>query len=241
MKHTFSAADFTLLKYGNYSMLVFSVLGLLGFAILAGFWPPPAEYLTPQQLGTYYRDNSFSIRLGMMIMINAIPFYLIWGAVISRILERIGDGTSTLARLELVGSVTSSIILAVPGAIWLVGAFRPELRTDAEIQLMYDLGWLMFDLPFMFFGVQYIAAGIAILMDRRKKPLFPSWLAWLGFFTTFTFVSVLFIPFVQNGPFAWHGLISFWVVFVIFFVYLLVFMFLVPQALQRLREEDAAA
>jgi len=237
----FSNMDYAILKYGNMSILLFSILGLLGFAMLAGFWPPPQEYLTAEQLGQYYRENNLSIRIGMVIMLNAVPFYLVWGLVFQKVIDRIGDGTHLLGRMQLAGAITSSIILTVPAAMWIVGAFRPDIRTDAEIQLMYDLGWMLFDLPFLFFGVQYISAGIAILLDKREKPLFPRWIAWLGFFDTFTFIAVLMIPFVQDGPFAWHGLISFWVVFVTFFVYLLAVMMHIPGVLRRLQEEDKAA
>ena len=235
---TYTPRDYKLLRYGNYSMLIFSVMGLLGFAVLAGFWPPPPEYLSAAEIGKYYRENSFSIRVGMILMINGIPFYLIWGVVVSKILERLEGGAGILSKMELVGAATSSLILAIPGTIWLVAAFRPEVRTDAEIQLMYDLAWLMFDIPFMFFAVQYVSTGVAILMDKREKPLFPRWLAWLAFFDTFTFIAVLLVPFVYTGPFAWQGLISFWVVFIIFFVYLLAFMAYVPGALRKLQEED---
>ncbi|GAB3377587.1 hypothetical protein NCG89_13820 [Spongiibacter taiwanensis] len=243
MQHvTFSKTDYAILRHGNiWSMVIFCLLGLLGFAILAGFWPPPPEYLSAPEIGAYFREHSVGIRLGMLLVITAVPFYLVWGVLLSKIMERLGDGGHLLGRIELAGAATASIILALPCVIWLVAAFRPEIRSDAEIQLLYDLAWLMFDLPLLFFGAQYISAGIAILLDKRTKPLFPAWLAWLGFFDTFTFFAVLLAPFVYDGPFAWHGLISFWVVFVTFFVYLLAFMLLIPGALKRLAAEDQQA
>lgn len=203
---------------------------------MAGFWPPPQAHLDAAEIAAFYRENSFGIRLGMMICLTGIPLYMMWGVGLSKIIEKIEGGAGILSRMELAGTISSSLILAVPLVIWLVPAFRADIRPDNEIQLFYDFGWMLFDLPILFFGVQYISAGVAILTDKREQKIFPS---WLGFAATFSFVSVLMIPFLTTGPFASHGLISFWVVFVIFFVYLLAFMVMIPQALRRLAVEDS--
>lgn len=235
----FTPTEYSLLKYNNLTMLIFSILSGIGYIWLAGFWPPPPAHLNAADIAAFYRDNSFGIRLGMLICLTGIPLYMMWGVGLSKIIEKMEGGAGILSRMELAGTISSSIILAVPLVVWLLPAFRADIRPDAEIQLFYDFGWMLFDLPILFFGVQYISAGVAILTDKREQTLFPSWLAWLGFAATFSFVSVLMIPFLTTGPFAWHGIISFWVVFTIFFVYLLVFMAMIPQALRRLAAEDA--
>jgi hypothetical protein len=38
-------ADYTTLRLGLWSVCVYAGLGLLGFAVFAGFWPPPGQDL----------------------------------------------------------------------------------------------------------------------------------------------------------------------------------------------------
>ncbi|MCV7226486.1 hypothetical protein [Mycolicibacterium komossense] len=45
-------ADFRMLRVAIWSVVVYCGLGLVGFAVLAGFWPPPAEYLGAAEIAT---------------------------------------------------------------------------------------------------------------------------------------------------------------------------------------------
>lgn len=80
--------------------------------------------------------------------------------------------------------------------------------------------------------LQSVALGLAILRDRRLTPLFPRWVAWLAFLVAATYFPLVFVPFFHDGPFAWHGLISFWAVFALFFALIAV---VTPYALKALR------
>jgi hypothetical protein len=105
------------------------------------------------------------------------------------------------------------------------------------VQTLYDLGWLFFDLTFVFSLLQSVALGTAILIDRREQPLFPRWVAYLCFLTAAVYVPLGLIPFVRTGPFAWHGLLNFWAVFVMFFVLIVVVTPYAFRALRRLEHE----
>ena len=39
----YSPADYTLLRIAMWSVAVYAGIGLLGFVVFAGFWPPPAS------------------------------------------------------------------------------------------------------------------------------------------------------------------------------------------------------
>jgi len=233
------STSYRILHFCNYSVLVVAIGGLLGFAVFAGFWPPPPAYLSASEIGSYFRENSLGIRVGMMIMFVCMPFYLTWTAVMAKIMERIQkDPMSVLPQVVRTSGVAAMLTLMLPAVYWMTAAFRPDSRSDGEIQMLYDLGWFMFDPPFVVFAIEWGAIGICMLMDKRAQPLFPSWIAWFGFFTCATFISVLLIPFLTTGIFAWHGLITFWLVFVTFFVYLFCLVPLTRRALLRLEAED---
>jgi hypothetical protein len=229
---TVLSADFRMLRVATWSVVAYCGLGLVGFAVLAGFWPPPAEYLGAIDIAAYFRDHQTSIRIGMVMMAAGAPFYFVWSAALSKIIGRIEGPIGVLSTVELLGGLLTAIVTLVPPTIWLTAALRADIRTDDSIQLFYDFGWIFFDLTFMCSVLQSVALGLAILRDRRPTPLFPRWVAWLAFLVAATYFPLVFVPFFQDGPFAWHGLISFWAVFVMFFVLIAV---VTPYALTALR------
>lgn len=226
------SADFRMLHVATWSVVLYCGLGLLGFAVLAGFWPPPAQYLDAAEIATYFREHETAIRIGMVMMAAGAPFYFVWSAALSKIISRIEGPIGVLSTVELLGGLLTAIVTLVPPTIWLTAALRAGTRTDESIQLFYDFGWIFFDLTFMCSVLQSIALGLAILRDRRPTPLFPRWVAWVAFLVAATYFPLVFVPFFQDGPFAWHGLISFWAVFVMFFVLIAI---VTPYALKALR------
>lgn len=229
-------ADFRMLRVATWSVVLYCGLGLVGFAVLAGFWPPPAEYLSATDIAAYFREHETAVRIGMVMMAMGAPFYFVWSASLSKIIGRIEGPMGVLSTVELLGGLLTAIVTLVPPTIWLTAALRADTRTDESIQLFYDFGWIFFDLTFMCSVLQSVALGLAILRDRRTTPLFPRWVAWLAFLVAATYFPLVFVPFFQDGPFAWHGLISFWAVFVMFFVLIAV---VTPYALKALRTLEA--
>lgn len=162
------SASYRILHLCNYSVLIVALGGLLGFAVFAGFWPPPPAYLNASEISSYFRENSFGIRVGMMVMFVCMPFYLTWTAVMAKIMERIlTDSMSVLSQVVRTSGVAAMLTLMLPALYWMTAAFRPDSRSDGEIQMLYDLGWFMFDPPFVIFAIEWCAIGICML-DRKS-------------------------------------------------------------------------
>ena len=102
----------------------------------------------------------------------------------------------------------------------------------------YDFGWILFDLTFFFSILQSCALATAVLRDRRVQPLFPAWVAWVCLLTAASYLPLAFMPAFTTGPLAWNGLVSFWVVFVMFFVMIVAVTPAAFGALKRLENED---
>jgi len=58
--------------------------------------------------------------------------------------------------------------------------------------------------------VQDFAFSYAILLDRREKPLYPRWLAFVTTGLTLTFWPALGVHCVHRGAVAWNGGLAFW-------------------------------
>jgi hypothetical protein len=74
-------------------------------------------------------------------------------------------------------------------------------------------------------------------MDHRERPLLPRWVAYLCFPTGALYVPLSLVAFFGTGPFAWHELLNFWAVFVIFFVLIVVVTPYANRAIHRLERE----
>lgn len=233
------ARDFSMLRLCLWSVVGYVGLGLAGFAVFGGFWPPPAASLTAAEIHGYFREHETGLRVGMTMMAVGAPLYYTWSVALSRIITRIEGPMGPLANVEMLGGLLTALVTVVPAVIWLTAVFRVDERSAETIQLMYDFGWIFFDLTFMCSVLQSVALGLAILRDRRSEPLFPRWVAWVAFLTAATYFPLVLMPFFTTGPFAWQGLISFWAVFVIFFVLIAVVTPYAFRALRRLEGEIA--
>jgi hypothetical protein len=232
-----SSIDYKLLRLALWSVCLYVGLGLLGFAVFAGFWPPPSENLDAAAIAEYFHTHNASIRIGMVLMAVGAPCYYTWSLALSKIIGRIEGPMGPLSTTELLGGLMTAVVTAVPAVVWQTAAFRTESRSAETVQTLYDLGWLFFDLTFMFSLLQSVALGIAVLIDGREQPLIPRWIAYLCFLTAAVYVPLGLIPFVRTGPFAWHGVLNFWAVFVMFFVLIAVVTPYAFRALRRLETE----
>ncbi|WP_179467966.1 hypothetical protein [Mycolicibacterium vinylchloridicum] len=226
-----------MLRAALWSVCIYVGLGLLGFAVFAGFWPPPGQDLDAAAITEYFQTHGTAIRIGMVLMVVGAPCYYTWSVALSKIISRMEGPMGPLSMTELVGGLMTALVTAMPAVVWQTATFRSESRSPETVQMLYDFGWLFFDLTFMFSFLQSVALGIAILIDRRAEPLFPRWVAYVCFLTAAVYIPLSLVPFVRTGPFAWHGVLNFWAVFVMFFVLIAVLTPYAFRALRRLERE----
>lgn len=230
--------DYATLRVALWLVAGYVGLGLLGFVGFAGFWPPPGESLDAAAIASYFHAHHDGITIGMILMAAGSPCYYAWSAAISKIIGRIEGPMGSLSTLELLGGLLTALVTFTPATIWITAAFRVEERSAESIHLLYDFGWMFFDTTFVCSLLQSFALGAAILRDRRTEPLFPRWVAWVAFLTGASYLPLTMMPLMKTGPFAWNGLISFWVVFVMFFVMIACVTPYAHRALRTLERED---
>lgn len=213
---------------------------LISWALIAGFVPPPREDWTALQITQFYLDNSLRIRVGLVLTLLFQPFYVFLSVVTSRVMGKVEGRGGILGTLELFGGVLTWATIAIALLCWLTAAFRPELRTPQEVMLLSDLGWMVMDAPFMGATIQCFAFGTLFLLDKREKPLVPSWVCWLSFAIGALYITAALIPFFTDGPFSWHGLITFWLVFSMFFIWFIPISYFMIKAVDRIEQEECA-
>lgn len=209
----------------------FVALFTLGWIIIAGLVPAPSPALDAAAIATFYGANTGTIRFGLMLTMISASLTVPWIAVVGVQLRRTERDFPVWTVSQLVAGAATVVFLTIPIMIWTVAAFRPE-RAPELIQLMSDFGWITLIMTFPPFFMQLVAIGLAIVSDTHKHPVFAR---WVGYFNIW--VAILFIPgglltFFKTGPFAWNGLLAFWLPLTVFFLWYIVMFFALIKAIR---------
>lgn len=221
------------------SQLICTWSGPVGFLLfgigvwpLAQFLPPPAPSLSAQEIADIYSSNTIGIRLGAVIVMLGASLFSPFFAQISVLMKRMEGEAAPWATTQLLSATLVVLTFFLGPVLFSVAAFRPE-RSPELTQLMNDLAWIEMIIPVLPAFVQTLAIGFAILGDRNTQPVLPR---WSGFFSLW--VAVLFVPgcltaMFKTGPFAWNGLLSFWIPAVLVGLWANVMAFLMVKAIKR--------
>lgn len=215
-------------KLGIWCGWIFAVL--LGFGLLiAGFIPPPSPSLSADEIASIYQSRNGLIRIGLLMAVASNAFYLPFIAMISTQMRRMQGISLMPSYLQLGAGSLGTLMLLLPEMAFLVTAFRPD-RDPLQTLMLNDLGWLFFITPFPTFVAQNVGIALGILGDKSAQPVFPRWLAYLNLWIGLLFVPAGLAFVFKTGPFAWSGIISFWVPAVVFFTWVLVMTVMLGKA-----------
>jgi len=90
-----------------------------------------------------------------------------------------------------------------------VSAYRKESEASV-LQGFSDWAWFAFLLGWIYLAIEMFATAIVELMDQRPEPMVPRWFSWLTIAGGFTVFFAAGPAFFKSGPFAYHGLLAFY-------------------------------
>jgi len=214
-----------------YSCYAFLVLFSIGWAVLAGFLPPPSPASGAEEIAAQFRDNTTGIRVGMVISMFASALLLPWGGAVCAQMRRIEGRNGPLVWAWIAAQGCLVIEFIYPCAFWCVAAFRTD--DPARVQMFNDLAWLPF-LGIVATGMfQMVALAVVTLKDRRPEPVFPRWFAYLQLWCAVGLAPAGGIYLFKTGPLAWDGILAYWVPITVAFVWLLVTTGMTARAIRR--------
>lgn len=201
--------------------LVYWALAFLTIFGIAAYFlmhvvPPPPPTNSDDQIAGFFTAHSMSIRIGAVLAVSTTGFTLPLAAVVSYQMTRLGHGMRVWAILQGLGGAVVSIWLVFPALIWGVAAFTPE-RAASVTRMLSDLSFLALVTTTPYFIFQVLSITYVCLSNKVDSPFFPR---WFGYFSIWTFLLTEVGPLgflTKAGPFAWNGLIVFWVPVFIFF------------------------
>ena len=217
--------------------IAFAVLFVAGWWLIAGFVPPQSPSLDAETIADLYRTHTGAIRAGISLALFSSAFLVPLAAVIGTQMKRMEGVSPAMADAQLACWAVATVQIALALLAWTVAAFRPE-RDVHLTQLLNDLGWVSLIMPATPLALAVGLLGVATLSDRRDPPVFPRWSGYFGLWVAFLALPAFLLTFFKTGPFAWSGLLAFWIPLGTFLAWVLLMAFLVLEAVGR--EERAA-
>jgi hypothetical protein len=208
------------------AMLVLFLVGIL----VAGWLPPPSPGQSAAQVAHDYRTHATAIRLGLLITTFGAALLGPWAAEIAAQVRRMGRAHRTAAYCQLALGALFVIEFILPVLVLEAAAFRPNRSPDIILALS-DLGWIMLVGAVSTAVVELVLMGVTILRDNGASGIFPRWAGWfsLGVGVVFSFGGL--VVFFHSGPFAWNGILAFWVPLGVFGAWVVVMTALLLRAI----------
>lgn len=220
-------------------VFLFAVFVLWG--ILADNMPPFPASATPEEVKAHFLDLRPRLLIALSIVLTMTAFYMSFSVAVARVMERIEGPGGVLSKLEMMGGTITCAPVMITMAIWLTAAHEVNILSPEIMHMLYWFGWLTFDLAYFVTSFQIAAISIVFMRDKREKKLVPDAVSWWGWVTFASFFAVSAIPFVTTGPLAFHGVISFWIAFFTWFIWIPSLAYFIIKAIPRLQAEDEAA
>jgi hypothetical protein len=201
------------------------------FFFLCGFIPPPSPAKSRADLVAQFSENTGLIRLGLVISVFACSLLVPFSAVIAAQMRRMEGVRAVLAQTQLVSGGLLCIEFLLPFAIWQTALYRIDEWDPQIVQMLNDMAWLMFLGIISSACVQVASLGIAVLLDKGAKPVFPRWFGYYNIWVSMMWVPAGVIPFFKGGPLAWNGLFAWWIPLCVYFSWFVITVVLLLRAI----------
>lgn len=226
-------------------MLWWGIALMVAFGLAYGFLiklvPLNPATDTAEQVAAFYRENTFSIRIGAVICSWCAAFALPIYAVLAAQCSRLEKGVPVWSILQFGGGMMMTIFLVLPPLFWGTAAFSPDRAPELTL-LMHELANLTLTTTDQFFIFNMVPIAY-LALSRRGHPLnpFPRWYAYFVIWGALMFELGAFAFIPRTGPFAWNGLFVFWFPFCIFGSWMAMTMYVLLGAIKRQEAAEKAA
>lgn len=196
--------------------IFYHLFGLI-FVYLGKLMPPPKPGLSQEEIVQFITSNRGDMQVAWVLLALTLGTASLSSGLIVEQMRRM-KGVSAVFGYAYLAVLA---VAALPGCLFCgimfaLAAFRPE-RDPQLVVLLYDMGLLSFVGSLGCFVTQYLVFALAIFLDQRR--IFPRWLAYMSIWGMVTEFIAATIWTFRSGPYAWDGLISFWLGTLVFVVW----------------------
>jgi hypothetical protein len=197
--------------FGAWCGVAYIVVLLVGWWAIGGFFPLHRPSAGADEIAAFFRDNGVRVRVGMVVVMWGAALFIPFTATIADFVARFEGRNGPLTRIVTLAGYANAMLTFYPPLFWIVGAFRAKERSADLLYLLNDVAWIQFvgglSLIMPMFGVFAVVA----LADKSPKPVFPRWFGYQSIMTFSLLLPDQLLFFFKSGPFAWNGLLGFYV------------------------------
>ncbi len=221
---------------------VFVVGYFLFWGILGQNMPPPNMIgMTPEQLVSEYYGKYPNLGIAMIGSATFGLFYTVWSCLLASLMRDANGNMTALSFLELAGGILTGWLLAFCPAMWAACAILVDQVDPGMIKMVHTFSWIIFDCTYMITTMQMVGLGLWTVLNKRQT-MFPDWAGWTSIAIGISFVALVIMPFVDEGPFAVDGLFNYWIIFgTWFFAFFAAYNYFVLKHVYRSPEEQERA
>ena len=207
------------LKFGGWSAIIFSLCIGTALLLVLGWVPPTPPTATENEIFGLYQQHYLRIRSGMILIMLGAGFIIPFTSAVSALIARVEGGFGMLSGTALVSGFAIAVLTFLPALVWLIAAFRPD-RNPELLYLLSDSAWLIFVGALFITYPFFIVRAIACFAEKGENRVFQRWFGYFNAWIAISFLPGQLLFFVKTGPFAWDGLLSFYLPFGAFFLWL---------------------
>ena len=211
-----------------------ALIWISAFFLFPGFLHPMSPTMSADEVAGFYRDEAARIRYSMILFnwfgVGLVPVVVLLALQVRRMAHR----TPILSYSLIACAGGPPALFLIANMFWLLGAFRPD-RAPELTMLFNDLAWITFSVMVSYLIAQCLLLALAIYWDRNETPVFRPWVAHFNVATAVALMPAAFTALALDGPFAWDGLLSFWLKNIAIATWIIVMGVVLGQTIMRQR------
>lgn len=221
---------------------VFIVGIIYTWAVMGHNMPPPNMMaMTADQLVSEYYGKYPEIGPGMIGAATFGLFYTVWSCLLASLMKDEQGRYGPLTFIELAGGILTGWLFAFCSAIWATCSVLVNQVPPETIKMVHTFTWIIFDCTYMITTIQMLALAMWTILNKRQT-MFPAWAGWASAAIGISFLALVIMPFVTEGPFTVSGLWNYWIIFGTWiFAFFGVYNFYVLKHVYKVPEEQRLA
>lgn len=225
--------DRSMLRLGAWSGFLYIGVFGLGWWILAHYIPPISPNASAAEVAHRYADHHVMMMIAAVFIMVSSIFLFPLGALCTLLVRKVEGGIGMLTLMLAFWFVALAVLNFFTGLAFAVAAFRPERSPDL-VQAFNDFGISLFigGTP-LFAPIWWILAYVILTKQERGNELIPRWFGYFNLLIGVLFLPEVLIYIFHSGPFAWNGVVGWWIPCVLLISYCVATPYVLLPAVRR--------